>query len=101
MGVNPDAVSKADARPNHGVWTDLDVCTKRSSVLHDRTGMDLLHQALPLGGTEIELKVWSVSIALYSASAQSSSPTKARPSNRQTGPRWRRTRTGMRNVTPG
>ena len=60
---------------------------KDGAIFDDGTGVNLRHQALLLGGTKRELSDCSVSMALYSASAHSSSPTNALPSKRHTGPR--------------
>src|SRR5258708_866547 len=93
------AIRETRATPHEAKGADLDACAQRRAILHNGRRVDPRHQPGIGGGPEARL--CSVSIALYSASAHGSSPTKALPSKRHTGPRWRRTRTGRRSGEPG
>src|SRR6516225_8629693 len=68
-------------------WPDLDARAHDRAVFHDRRRMHA-HPVEPI-------------MAVNSASAQRSSPTKALPSNFHTAPRWRSFLTGMRKRSPG
>src|SRR5262249_22067423 len=89
MRAQPHAFFQHDARPHMAKGPDLDTRSDDRAILHHRRRMHF-HPLLP-----------SWIMALNSASAQRSSPTKAWPSNFHTGPRWASFLTGMRKRSPG